>query len=186
MKVQRSVAHITYSQCKGYVSDSSRSLLRPYQRSPVPQVTPNPTVLRRAFNAPASDCSHCSYAPAAAQVAAQMARPAAEFQAHETVTEIEQSCRRDLAHFPDPTVQLQLELQLAIAAERYSEAARCAFLIAGGLCDSLEVSNVRCRSKHAVRAMSAPALAQRPVASAIAAVSSLSPSPSPLTDRRCS
>jgi hypothetical protein len=59
------------------------------------------------------------------QVASQMARPASEFQVKETVPEIERSCRADLAHFPDPTVQLQLQLQLAITAERYSEASRC-------------------------------------------------------------
>jgi hypothetical protein len=75
------------------------------------------------------------------QVASQMARPASEFQVKETVPEIEKSCRADLAHFPDPTVQLQLQLQLAITAERYSEASRCEpmsciCLIAetGGLC----------------------------------------------------
>jgi bifunctional DNase/RNase len=60
----------------------------------------------------------------ARKVAAQMARPAMEFQVKETVTEIERSCRSDLAHFPDPTVQLQLALQLAIMGERYGEAAR--------------------------------------------------------------
>lgn len=53
-----------------------------------------------------------------------MARPASEFQVKETVSEIERSCRADLAHFPDPTVQLQLALQLAITGERYSEASR--------------------------------------------------------------
>ncbi len=53
-----------------------------------------------------------------------MARPASEFLVKETVTEIERSCRSDLAHFPDPTVQLQLALQLAITGERYGEAAR--------------------------------------------------------------
>lgn len=57
-----------------------------------------------------------------------MARPATEFQVKETVPEIEKSCRADLAHFPDPTVQLQLRLQLAITAERYSEAARYALM----------------------------------------------------------
>lgn len=60
-----------------------------------------------------------------AQVASQMARPASDFQVKETVSEIERSCREDLAHFPDPTVQLQLQLQLAITGERYSEAGRC-------------------------------------------------------------
>ena len=59
------------------------------------------------------------------QVASEMAKPASEFQVKETVPEIERSCRADLAHFPDPTVQLQLQLQLAITAERYSEASRC-------------------------------------------------------------
>lgn len=45
-------------------------------------------------------------------------------QVKETVSEIARSCRADLAHFPDPTVQLQLALQLAITGERYSEASR--------------------------------------------------------------
>ena len=63
-----------------------------------------------------------------------MARPASEFQVKETVPEIEKSCRADLAHFPDPTVQLQLQLQLAITAERYSEASRCELMSSKSNC----------------------------------------------------
>jgi hypothetical protein len=72
--------------------------------------------------------------PLLTQVASQMARPASEFQVKETVPEIEKSCRADLAHFPDPTVQLQLQLQLAITAERYSEASRCELMSSKSNC----------------------------------------------------
>lgn len=58
-------------------------------------------------------------------VAAKMSHPAAEIAIRtETITDIDRTCREDVANTKDPTIGLQLELQLAISRERYSEAAR--------------------------------------------------------------
>ncbi len=55
-----------------------------------------------------------------------MSHPAAEIAIRtETITDIDRTCREDVANTKDPTIGLQLELQLAISRERYSEAARC-------------------------------------------------------------
>jgi bifunctional DNase/RNase len=59
------------------------------------------------------------------QVAAQMAAPVDKLLlAQETRSDIERSCRDELLHHPDPTVMLKLQMQVAVAEERYEDAER--------------------------------------------------------------
>lgn len=53
-----------------------------------------------------------------------MARPL-ESAPPQTHSDIEKSCRAELKRYPDPTVVHKVNLQVAIAEERYADAARC-------------------------------------------------------------
>ena len=54
-----------------------------------------------------------------------MGRPVVEIQLKpESSVDIKRSCKEDILHYPDPTLHLQLQLQLAIANDDFTTAAQ--------------------------------------------------------------
>ena len=61
------------------------------------------------------------------QVAHRMSKPLADLALRpESAVDIRRSCKEDLDHYPDVTLHLQLQLQLAIANDDFERAAQCA------------------------------------------------------------
>ena len=63
----------------------------------------------------------------ARQVAHRMSKPLQELALRpESAVDIRRTCKEDLDHYPDATLHLQLQLQLAIAVDDFERAALCA------------------------------------------------------------
>ena len=43
----------------------------------------------------------------------------------DSLLDIKRSCKDDILHYPDPTLHLQLQLQLAIANDDFKSAVQC-------------------------------------------------------------
>ena len=60
------------------------------------------------------------------QVAHRMSKPLADLALRpESAVDIRRSCKEDLDHYPDVTLHLQLQLQLAIANDDFERAGQC-------------------------------------------------------------
>ena len=59
-----------------------------------------------------------------------MGQPVVEIQLKpESSVDIKRSCKEDILHYPDPTLHLQLQLQLAIANDDFTTAAQYVLFI---------------------------------------------------------
>ena len=74
-----------------------------------------------------TSASHSSLVMPQAQVAHRMSKPLQELALRpESAVDIRRTCKEDLDHYPDATLHLQLQLQLAIANDDFERAALCA------------------------------------------------------------